>query len=318
MFLTSKSSWVAFGFISWLLTANLPNPIAQAHTSPSAQPEAIAKSAILPTGQPLTALAQRLTQLHTAHYAGLEVGMTIVDLETGNYLSLNGDRLYATASIIKLPILIALFQEVDAGRVRLDESLTMTRDMVAGGSGNMQYQQVDSQFSVLETATRMITISDNTATNMIVRRLGGIQALNDRLQRWGLQHTRMQNLLPDRFGTNVTTANELAKLLAMLDRRQLLSASSQAQVLNIMSRVQNRTLLPAGLGQGAAIAHKTGDIGAVQGDAGIIRLPSGKRYLAAILVKRDRNDPNSRDFIQAASRLVYNYLSQPPTTARVN
>lgn len=267
------------------------------------------------TGQPLHLLEQRLLQLQAARYAGLAVGIAILDLDTGNYVSINGDRVYATASIIKLPILIALFQGVDTGALQLGESLKMTRDLVVGGSGNMQYRGVDSQFSLLETATRMITVSDNTATNMIIKRMGGITALNTQFRRWGLKHTQMQNVLPDRFGTNVTTPNELVKLLTMLDRQQLLSTFSQTQVLDIMSRVHNRSLLPAGLGQGAAIAHKTGDIGSVQGDAGIIRMPSGKRYLAVMLVERDRTSASPTAFIQEASRLVYSYLSQPLTTA---
>lgn len=318
MSLVQKFGRVVSGLLGGLVFATVSPAIANSLTPlHGAQPWTYAAVPEQPGAQPLSALQQRLLNLQATRYAGLEVGIAIVDLDTGNYLAINGDRVYATASIIKLPILIALFQEIDAGTIRPDETLTMTRDLVVGGSGNLQYRQTNSQFSVLETATRMITISDNTATNMIIKRMGGIQVLNERFRRWGLQHTRMHNVLPDRYGTNVTTPNELVSLLAMLDRQQLLSAQSQVTALNIMSRVHNRTLLPAGLGQGAAIAHKTGDIGAVQGDAGIIRMPSGKRYLAAILVERDRNDPNPQDFIQEASRLVYSYLSQPPTTARL-
>jgi beta-lactamase class A len=318
MSLAPKFCSVAAGLSGWLLLSTVAIP-----TIAIEQPLAILQNssirAYAPTqGQPLNVLQHRLLILQASRYAGLQAGIAILDLETGNYLSINGDRVYATASIIKVPILIALFRGVEGGAIRLTESLTMTRDMMVGGSGNMQYQKVNSQFSVLETATRMITISDNTATNMIIKRLGGMQALNDQFRRWGLQQTRMQNLLPDRFGTNVTTPNELVKLLAMLDRQQLLSVASQRQVFDIMSRVQNRTLLPAGLGAGAAIAHKTGDIGSVQGDAGIIRMPSGKRYLAVMLVARDRTSASPTAFIQAASRLVYSYLSQPATTARLN
>ncbi|MDX2242948.1 MAG: serine hydrolase [Leptolyngbyaceae cyanobacterium bins.302] len=329
MLLFHKSGWFASSFIGWLLLAGLPTAIAKDVASPlfsvktpaltatSIAKSGIARSGMIPVGQHLDVLQRSLTSLQRSRYAGLEAGIAIVDLDTGNYLSMNGDRVYPTASIIKLPILIALFQDVDAGKIRLTETLTMSRDLMVGGSGDMQYQRAGSQFSLLETATKMITISDNTATNMIIKRMGGIKALNDRFRQWGLQKTQMQNPLPDRFGTNVTTAAELVQLLAMLDRQQLLSAQSQAQVMAIMSQVRNRTLLPAGLGRGAAIAHKTGDIGFLQGDTGIIRMPSGKRYLAAILVKSDRNAPDPKDFIQEASRLVYSYLSQPMTTAQV-
>jgi beta-lactamase class A len=272
---------------------------------------------LIPAGRSLTWLQQRLASLRSGDYASLKPGMFFMDLETGNYAEVNGDKVYPTASIIKLPILIALFQEVDAGNIRLNETLTMTRDVIVGGSGEIQDLPPGTKFSLLDTATKMIVISDNTATNMIIKRMGGIQVLNARFRSWGLQKTAMRNMLPDLKGTNTTTARELVRLLAMLDKQQLLSSRSQAQVLDILQRVHNRTLLPVGLGRGATIAHKTGDIGFLLGDAGIIQMPTGKRYLAAVLVESAYDDPSARDFIQDASRIVYTYLSQPNSAALV-
>ena len=271
------------------------------------------------SGKLLSWLQQRIESLRSSsEYASLGTGMYFLDLDTGNYFETNGDKVYPTASIIKLPILIALFQDVDAGKIDLNEMLTMTRDVMVGGSGDMQDMPRGSQFSVLETATKMIVISDNTATNMIIKRMGGIEVLNQRFRSWGLQNTSMQNFLPDLKGTNVSTPKELVQLLAMLDKQQLLSTQSQAQVINIMQRVRNRTLLPVGLGRGATIAHKTGDIGFILGDTGIIQMPNGKRYLAAILVESKYDDPSARDFIQDVSRIVYSYLSQPTTAASLD
>jgi beta-lactamase class A len=270
---------------------------------------------LIPAGRSLSWLQQRLVSLRSGEYASLKPGMFFMDVETGNYATVNGDKVYPTASIIKLPILIALFQEVDAGNIRLNETLTMTRDVIVGGSGEIQDLPPGSKFSLLDTVTKMIVISDNTATNMIIKRMGGIQVLNARFRSWGLQKTAMRNMLPDLKGTNTTTARELVSLLAMLDKQQLLSSRSQAQVLDILQRVHNRTLLPVGLGRGATIAHKTGDIGFLLGDAGIIQMPTGKRYLAAVLVESAYDDPSARDFIQDASRIVYTYLSQPGSAA---
>jgi beta-lactamase class A len=78
------------------------------------------------------------------------------------------------------------------------------------------------------------------------------------------------------------------------------------------------TLLPAGLGKGAVIANKTGDIGFLIGDAGFITMPNGKRYLAAIFVRRPYKDSRGRDFIRQVSQLVYNYLSQSAPVASVD
>ncbi|MGC8712405.1 MAG: serine hydrolase, partial [Leptodesmis sp.] len=171
------------------------------------------------------------------------------------------------------------------------------------------------KFSVLETANKMITISDNTATNMIIKRMGGIQYLNQRFRSWGLQKTGMRNWLPDLKGTNVTTPKELGKLLVMLNSQQMLSPRSQAQAIDILQRVRNRKLLVVGLGPGATIAHKTGDIGFLLGDAGIVQMPIGKRYVVVALVESAYDDPRARDFIQDVSRIVYTYLSNSTTAS---
>ncbi len=302
-------------------TVQLPDPIPAAATLTS-EPLAIAVpppptdtfGGLIPAGRPLAWLQQRVLTLR-GKYRGLEPVAFFLDLDSGDYLNLNADQVFPTASIIKLPILLAFFQDVDAGKIRLDETLVMRPELIVGGSGTMQDLPAWSKFSALETVTRMITVSDNTATNMIIRRLGGLQVLNQRFRSWGLQKTVMRNLLPDLRGTNTTTARELVHTLALLHREKLLSPRSQAQVLNIMQRVHNRTLLPVGLGPGARIAHKTGDIGFMLGDAGIIEMPGGKYYLAAVMVKSAYNDPGARDYVQEVSRTVYSYFSQAFATS---
>jgi beta-lactamase class A len=254
---------------------------------------------------------QRQVGTLMGRYNFLKTGMFFVDLDNGNYLDINGDRAFPAASTIKLPILIAFFQDLDAGKVSLNETLVMRRDLITGGSGEMQDRPVGTKFSARETVTKMITISDNTATNMIIDRLGGIAKLNQRFRSWGLQDTVMRNLLGDFKGTNITSSKDMVRLMALVANNKLLSSSSQKQALEILRNTRTRTLLPAGLGAGAGIAHKTGDIGFLIGDAGLIEMPSGKRYLAGIYVIRPYNDSRGRDFIRQVSRLVYNYLNQP-------
>lgn len=259
---------------------------------------------VLALTTPMTGLDRQVRAL-MRQYNFLKAGMFFVDLETGSYLDIGGDFVFPAASTIKLPILMALFQDVDAGKVRLNEILVMRSSLVAGGSGDMQDMPVGSKFSVLRTATKMITISDNTATNMIIHRLGGIARLNQRFRSWGLQDTIMRNWLADLRGTNTTSPKDLVKLLALLMNDKLLSTQSKQQTLAILRRTTTRTLLPAGLGPGATIANKTGDIGFLIGDAGVITMPSGKRYLGGIFVKRPYDDVRGRIFIQKVSRLVY-------------
>ena len=251
-----------------------------------------------------------------ARYSFLSPGMFFLDLQTGNYLDIYGEKVFPAASTIKFPILIALFQEVDAGRVKLNQTLVLRRDLKAEaeGSGVLQNKPVGTRLSVLETATKMITISDNTATNMIIDRLGGKVRLNQRFRSWGLQNTAIHHLLGDFKGTNTTSAKDLVRLSVLIANNKLLSNTSQSKVLDIMRHVENKRLLQAGLGKDAVFAHKTGTLGVLLGDAGIIELPAGKRYLAGIFVKRPFDDLRARDFISQVSRLVYSYLNQPSFT----
>ncbi|NJL19975.1 MAG: serine hydrolase [Leptolyngbyaceae cyanobacterium SM1_3_5] len=291
-------------------SATLNSPVAA-----DGQPARVAMSPVaLPTGQPMTAL-QNSVQSLTSGYTGLTPGVFVLDIETGNYLDLNGSSLFASASMIKVPILIALLQDVDAGKIRLDESLTMKQVDVATGSGDMQYQEVGSRYSVLETATKMIAISDNTATNMLIARLGGIELLNQRFRQWGLTNTALQNILPDLTGTNTTTPKEMAELLARVSQGDLLSMQARDRLFAIMLQTETDTLLPTGIGEGATIAHKTGDIGSMVGDVGLIDTPQGKRYIMTTMVQRPRNDPRAQELIRQISKATYEFITKPQTQA---
>ncbi|MCA1994532.1 MAG: serine hydrolase, partial [Coleofasciculus sp. S288] len=242
----------------------------------------------LPLGQEIAPLKAQLQTL-VSQNSTLQPGIFIID-DTGAYLDWEGSSNVAAASTIKVPILVAFLQDVDAGQLRLDEMLTLQPEMIAAGSGNMQYQKPGTQFTALEVATKMISISDNTATNMIIARLGGAEALNQRFRSWGLTLTTIRNPLPDIEGTNTTSPKELAQLLSMVNRGELMSLHSRDRMLYIMQQTETNTLLPQGLGAGATIAHKTGNIGELLGDVGLVDMPTGKRYIVAVLVKRPRND----------------------------
>ncbi|WP_309730724.1 serine hydrolase, partial [Chamaesiphon sp. OTE_75_metabat_556] len=210
----------------------------------------------------------------------LDASYIFVNSDSGEYSQLGADRVLPAASTIKLPILIALFQDVDLGKVNLAEQLTIDQKSIAGGSGDLQAQKPGTKVSILVAATKMIVISDNTATNLLIRRLGGAAALNQRFRNWGLQATTINRPLPDLDGKNVTTARELARLVRAIDvvdrspqGRKIVSDASRRQLLQMMSNTTRNTMLPQGLGAGAKIAHKTGDIGSLIADVGSIELP---------------------------------------------
>ena len=272
-----------------------------------------ASSQPLPTAGEIISLKAQI-QAMAAKNPQLQPGVFILDLDTGAYLDLQATSTFSAASTIKLPILVAFFQDVDAGKIRLDEQLTMLPQLIVSGSGDMQNQKPGTQFTALETATKMITISDNTATNMLVKRLGGAEVLNQRFGSWGLMATAIRNPLPDLSGTNTTSPKDLASALAMVNRGELVSPRSRDLILDIMHRTVRNSLLPRGLGKGATIAHKTGDIGELIADVGLIDLPIGKRYIAAVMVKRPYNDPSAQDLIRQISGAAYQYFSPPATS----
>ncbi len=241
----------------------------------------------------------------------LDPGVFVIDLDTNNYLDLKGETAFSAASTIKVPILVAFFQAVDAGKIRLDDLLTLEADFVAEGSGEMQGHPLGTQYTALETATKMIAISDNTATNMLIARLDGPAKLNQRFQSWGLQSTKINNPLADLEGTNTTSPKDLARIMALVNKGKLISLRSRDRLLSIMRQTRTRTLLPPGLGQGATIAHKTGDIGSLVADVGLIDMPNGKRYLAAVMVTRPHNDSRAQALIRKISKSTYQYLNQP-------
>ncbi|WP_340643456.1 serine hydrolase [Phormidium pseudopriestleyi] len=258
----------------------------------------------LPISQEITTLKEKLQEM-AAEYPELTPGVYAIELDTGAYLDLNGTQKFSAASTIKVPILIAFFQDVDAGKITLDEMLTMKQEHIAEGSGDMQFTEPGTKYSALETATKMSQISDNTATNMLIERLGGAAALNQRFASWGLNNTAIANPLPDLEGTNTTSAQDLVQVMGLVERGQVLSLRSRDRLLKIMQGTVNNSLLPQGLGSGAAIAHKTGDIGTAISDAGLVDMPNGKRYLIAAIVKRPHNDPAAEELIRQMSKVVY-------------
>ncbi|WP_299411317.1 serine hydrolase [Acaryochloris sp. IP29b_bin.148] len=262
-------------------------------------------------GQELTQIKQQIQQWSAAQ-TGLTPVMFFLNPETGDYLNIQGEHSVSAASTIKIPVLFAFLEDVDAGKIDLEEPLVMRKDLVATEAGSMQYQPVGTQFSALETAEYMIAISDNTATNMLIDRLGGMDKLNQRFRSWGLKHTVLRNPLPDLEGTNTISPQDMAALMLKLTDDTLLSAASREQAVAILQQTVTDTLLPQGLDNDATIAHKTGDIGSVVGDIGLIEMPNGQHYVAAILVQRPHNDPRAQELIRKISKLTYRTFRQAP------
>jgi beta-lactamase class A len=286
----------------------------QKNPADSASAAAVAPEA-LQLNQELGALKTQVQVLATENPT-LTAGIFLVDLDTGSYLNFNGDTAFASASTIKVPILVAFFQAVEDGKVQLDQTLTLKSEHIVGGSGEMQDDAPGKKYSALEVAKKMIVVSDNTATNMMIELLGGAEVLNQQFENWGLRATAIRNNLPDLEGTNTTSPQDLINIIAQIDRGSLVSVKSRDRILQIMRQTKNDSLLPKGLGEGSVIAHKTGNINTMLADAGMVDLPNGKRYLVAVMVKHPpETEKPAQTLIREISRMSYRYLKGGETPA---
>ena len=238
-------------------------------------------------------------------YPTVKPAIYVWEYENGQYLDINGDTQYSAASIIKLPVLVRMFKSIEAGQMTIYDEMILTDYYKASGSGNLQYMKTGGKYSLDALAKTMIQDSDNSATNMIMSKMGGMDDVNIGLRDWGISKTYVRTWLPDLTGTNKTTAQDLAKILYNLDNPGFLNINSREYIIDYMSHVKNNKLIAAGLGEGAVLVHKTGDIGTMLGDAGIVFAPNGKKYIIVILANRPYNAPQGKDFIVKASNLIY-------------
>ena len=309
-----------------------------------ANPASAAKTpqALLPSAQPLprgmalgrfepktelTAVSQKWAQL-AARHKDLQASGYLLVLDDGRFAQLQPDRAMPAASSIKTPILLAGLEELDAGKLRWNEPLALTKEVIGGGAGWMASKPVGTRFPFWEAATEMIRVSDNSATNLLIKRLGGKVALNARFQAMGLTATVVNNWLPDLDGTNTTSSLDLARSIALVDTGEMLSPRARDLFRGVMGTSRTNTLLPLGLLKGlggdsadpdsALLAHgvtvlnKTGDIGIAYADGGLIELPNGQRAVAAFMVKGPFNDPRSTDLIRAMAAEVARALIGKP------
>ncbi|MBX3077248.1 serine hydrolase [Candidatus Obscuribacterales bacterium] len=263
----------------------------------------------------LSQLQKELTGLHAG--TSIDAGVFAINLDNGQYVDSHGRDKFSSASMIKLPILVSLLMAVERGECTMDDELEIRQDLITSGSGILQWKPVGTKLSVKRAAQLMIIVSDNTATNMLIDKLGGFDRVNKDFHRWGLKQTKVNNWLVDVEGTNTTCPYDLVYLLGRVDHGELVNPEHRAFMYDIMGHCKNRSLLVPGLGPGAKIIHKTGTIGIMVGDAGIVTTSGGTRYAVSIQCQRKRNDTHANNFIREASRRIYNEYSTHPASPKL-
>ena len=226
----------------------------------ASQPVASARPAI-----DTTALRSTLDSIAGAHRGVL--GYSVMDLETGMRLHRRGDETFPTASLIKVPILVTVYDMVEKGQLSLSDPLTVLRIDKVPGTGLLQHMHDGLSITVGDAAWLMATISDNTATNLLLDRII-IRRVWDKMESLGLRNTKVHSksflrnssVAMDssvKYGLGVTTPNEMARLLELMARGQAVSPAADSTMLRILEHGDDYRMLQRYAGNTRS-ARKTG------------------------------------------------------------
>lgn len=250
------------------------------------------------------------------------VGVYFRDLGAGDSVLLNADHRFHAASTMKLPVMIQLFRDRDAGLLSLDDSLPVTNTFrsildsspyhldPADDSDSSLYKLVGRQVTIRRLIELMETVSSNLATNLLINRVGAPRA-NATAHALGADSILVLRGVEDipayRAGrNNTTTARDLGALLVALAQDRAASAASCREMRDILSRQHFTEGIPAGLPAGTRVEHKTGWIeGVVYHDAAIVR-PAGRApYVLVVLTGGIQQDSVAYDLVADVSRMIY-------------
>jgi beta-lactamase class A len=258
------------------------------------------------------ALRRTLDSLAGAHRG--VTGYVVHNLDTGERLARDADAPYPTASLVKVPILVALFDQVAKGRIALDDPLTVLRIDQVAGSGQLQFLHNGLGITVRDAAWLMITTSDNTATNLLLDRIG-IRTVWQAMEARGLPRTKVHakvfnratSLAPDssvKYGLGVTTPAEMARLFALLADGRAVSPAADSQMVDMLAHNEDLTMLQRYVDDVRA-AHKTGSVDAARTECSLWFLQS--RVVACVLT---RENADQRYSIDAGPHLVMARMGQ--------
>ncbi len=250
------------------------------------------------------------------------LGIVVTDLQAQHVVAaINPERMFQLASIFKIPVLVTAFRHVDESRLSLDARFEVRREHKLIGSGVLSFLDAGLQPTLRDLLTLMIIASDNTATDIVLDLLGGPDEINVTMHRLGIkginirqttrdllwavfpsdelvlteaefaQYTREHNLArldhqiaPD-AATNTGTPASLNALLTIMDQGDCASPESTRTMFTILKRQTFNRRLPRTWPEEIEFAHKTGTIGDMRGDCGILYLPDKRRFAISVLVQ---------------------------------
>jgi beta-lactamase class A len=262
----------------------------------------------------LYALAPKLERL-AAHMPGI-VAISIADLSGGHVIAINGDVNLPAASTIKIPVMVEVFRQIAQGRFTRATTVALKDRDRDCGYGNLCDAHWGTRFTVDALLWLMITRSDNTAANMLIRRVGR-QNVNATMAGLGLDQTRLGDSIHSDGDIRDlrTTTNEMMRLLIMIASHSIISDKACDAMLAILIGQRHNNLLPKDLPKGLAIAHKTGTLHDTLNDVGIVYL-NGAPYVFCAFVTHLSDLDDGERFIRAASKLTYQAFASKATAGR--
>jgi len=218
-------------------------------------------------------------------------GIYVKSLETSEEIAIDADRQMETMSTIKIPLMVEVLEQIKAGKFALTDKYTFVQADSQPGTGTIQRLDPGAVMTVKDLITMMIIVSDNTATEVLYRMVGGPEAVNRRMDALGMKNTRAMNV-PSRwfpslrsapsteqfyrdgkYPFGLTTPREMGQLLEMMERGTLVDKNASDLMLRIMRGQLYRTRIPRYL-SGYTIPHKTGDfLPFVGDDVGMLEAP---------------------------------------------
>lgn len=247
-----------------------------------------------------------------------DVGIYVYNLKTQKEAAINADTIFPTASIVKVPILIEVFNQIKAGKLHLKDTLIYDAKRVYGGSGLMQFYK-DSTVTDLRTlVSLMITMSDNTTSLWCQELVGGGLAINKTMADLGLKHTRVNSRTEGRtedwetYGWGQTTPREMASLLIQMRERTLVDEAASDEMYRIMGNSFYTDYSLSQIPPYVQTAAKQGMVNKSRSELVMVNAPSGD-YVFYIATKNNADESwgfNNKawELQRAISAYLWNYF----------
>ncbi len=241
-------------------------------------------------------LESRLAPLAKAHKG--KVAIAVKNLNTGESYYLNADEPMPTASLIKVAVLIETYLQADDGKFKLTDKVTLHDSDKVPGSGFLTgHFSEGATFSIRDAVRLMVAVSDNTATNLVLDKVG-IKEVNKRMDAWGYPNTRINakvfrgsttSVDPARtkkYGLGSTTAREMASIFEEIQAGERCRPAIKQCLLTHLRSNEDKDKFPRLLPPGTIVAHKDGSVSNARTDAGLIYTPNG---ILVVCVLTDEN-----------------------------